>query len=113
MTGTLDPLRNPLDPLHKTPKDGRELFKQLYAAIDGQDRKVVLDAMANLLVNVLREVDDSQKKANDHVDQFAAMTKRLLDQHYDGLGRRRNIFPHHQIIEVPFLGRLDDLTGKS
>lgn len=102
----LDPLRNPLDPLRNTKPEGKEIFVEFCKVVVGRQRADVLDAMSNLLVNILREMDDTQKKANDHVDQFSAATKRLLDKHYTSTGRR-NIFPHTQVIDVPYLGKLD------
>lgn len=108
----LDPLRNPLDPLHKVEPNGRDIFVQLYQVIEGRDRRQVFDAVTNLLCNVIRAMEPTQVKANGRVDQFAAATKHILDQHYTNAGTRRNIFPHHQHVHVPYLGRLDDIGKK-
>lgn len=106
MTGNhLD--KNPLDPLRAGPKRGREIFELFYKISLGFDRADVLDATANLIVNLLRELCPTREKALTKVDQFAALLKGLIDKHYTATGRR-NIFPHTQNIDVPHI----DFTKK-
>lgn len=100
-----DPLRNPKDPLHRSGPDAeRELFRALGAACSGFPNEAVLGAAANLLVNAIRQSQPTRYAAREKFDELTARVRvLLLDQHYDALGKRRNVFPFHQVIEVPRL----------
>lgn len=101
-----DLLRNPKDPLHKSgPEAERELFRALGAVCSGFPQEAVLGAAANLLVNAIRQGQPTREGAREKFDELTARVRMLLlDQHYDGLGKRRNVFPFHQVIEVPLVG---------
>lgn len=93
---------NPLDPMRKSgPDQQRELFNMFCKVASGFGTDEVAGAAINLLVNALRQAHSTQPKALARLDEIAATAKGLLAQHYDALGRRRNIFPFHQTIEVP------------
>lgn len=98
-----DPLRNPKDPLHKSgPEAERELFRALGQVANGFPTEAVFGAAANMLVNAIRQSQPTREGAREAFDELIARVRLLLlDQHYDALGRRRNVFPFHQVIEVP------------
>jgi hypothetical protein len=55
-----------------------------------------------MLVNAIRQSQPTRQGAADTLDQLVSRVKLLLlDQHYDAMGKRRNVFPFHQVIEVP------------
>lgn len=93
---------NPLDPLRKSgPDQQRELFNAFCKVATGFSTEEVMGAALNLLVNALRQAHPTQAKALSRLDEISAAAKTLLASHYDALGRRRNIFPFHQTIELP------------
>ncbi|HJT63082.1 MAG TPA: hypothetical protein VJ797_15540 [Burkholderiales bacterium] len=101
----LDPLRNQKDPLHKSgPEAERELFRALSNVCNGFPNEAVVGAAVNMLVNAIRQSHSTRQGAADALDQLVAKVRiLLLDQHYDALGNRRNVFPFHQKIEVPHM----------
>lgn len=105
---SLDPLRNPKDPLHRSGPEGeRELFRRMSDACDGYTLELAVGAAANVLVNAIRQQHAQRRGAQEALEQLVArMRTLLLEQHYDGLGNRRNVFPFHQTIEVPPLSEL-------
>jgi hypothetical protein len=95
-------LTNAKDPLKETPDAERQLFNVLAAASRGFTNEQVVGAAVNLLVNVLRQSNATRRGAFEATDRAHAAMRQVLDAHYDASGRRRNIFPFHQVIEVPF-----------
>lgn len=96
-------LVNPKDPLHNNPEAERELFNALARACKGFSHDQVAGAAVNLLVNVLRQSNATREAAMAGTDRLHATMRQVIDAHYDALGRRRNVFPFHQVIEVPRL----------
>jgi acyl carrier protein phosphodiesterase len=98
---TTDPLRNTKDPLRKSgPEAEQELFRALGRACNDFPRDVVLGAAMNLIVNAIRQEHAGRNAACNAFDEVMARTKAvLLDKHYDEMGKRRNVFPFHQVIE--------------
>lgn len=94
---------NPKDPLSKTSDAQRELFDRLTASAAGFTIEHVAGAAANLIVNAIRQAHPSQKSALDSLDEIFSHVRTLLAGHYDTQGKRRNIFPFHQHLEVPML----------
>lgn len=92
---------NPKDPLLKADDAQRELFTRLTAAANGFQHDHVIGAAANLLLNAIRQQHATQRVALDSFDQLMARFREVLAEHFDGFGRRRNVFPFHQRIEVP------------
>lgn len=104
-----DPLRNKKDPLHKAgPEAGKELFRHFSQVAHGFPKDAVMDAAFNMIINMVRTSHDSWQKAEPLIDQIHAKVKTTLRDHYDPIGKRRNIFPFDQVIEMPFL----DLRNK-
>jgi hypothetical protein len=101
----IDPLRNPKDPLHKSgPEAERELFRAFGQLSNGFPMETVIGAAANVLVNAIRQGQPSREGAREKFDELVTKVRMLLlDQHYDALGKRRNVFPFHQTVEVPFI----------
>lgn len=101
----MDPLRNPNDPLHKSgPEAEKTLFRDMVSAANGYPLDIVAGATINILVNAVRQMNSTQKEAHVSFDELVSKAKSLLlDQHYDNMGNRKNIFPFHQNIEVPLL----------
>lgn len=95
---------NAKDPLANTGIEaGRELFKKLAVCCDGFARDAVLLAAGHLLLNVLRQGCANRLAAERAFDELAAGLKSvLLDQHYDLMGKRRNIYPYDQSITMPY-----------
>ena len=92
----------PKDPMiAASPNAECELFTQMAKAANGFSREQVVGAAINLVVNALRQTHAAQKGALDDFDMLTAKARALLAEHYDGMGKRRNVFPFHQTIEMP------------
>jgi hypothetical protein len=97
---------NKKDPLPKVgPEAQRELFQQFKQSASGFQQDDVVGAAVNVLVNALRQTHGSRKEAEKAFDELMGRTKGLLlDGHYDATtGKRLNIFPFHQVIEMPLM----------
>lgn len=101
----MDPLRNPKDPLHKTgPEAEKILFKDMVETANGFPLETVAGSAVNVLINAIRQMCSTQTEAETKFDEMFLKAKTvLLDNHYDNLGNRRNVFPFHQVIEVPHI----------
>lgn len=91
------------DPLKQTPEPQRELFDAFCKVAHGFSAEQVAGAAVNLVVNALRQSHPTLRGATGSFDQIVERTRAMIASHYDGLGKRRNVFPFHQIIEVPHL----------
>jgi hypothetical protein len=82
----------------------QELFEAMAKLCRGRPLDHVLSAASNLLVNALRQEVMLRKEAEAIIDELFAKAKTLLiDQHYDPVtGKRRNVFPFTQTLEMPF-----------
>jgi acyl carrier protein phosphodiesterase len=100
-----DPLRNDNDPLRKSgPEAEKELFRALSQLAHGYPNEAVIGAAMNVLVNVIRQAEPKREGARAKFDEVTARVRELLlGQHYDAAGNRRNLFPFHQVIEVPLV----------
>jgi hypothetical protein len=96
---------NAADPLLDTGPDKQKiLFDAMVRACHGHSTDVVIGAALNILVNAVRQSAASKDAAERDYNEITGKGKTLLFQHYDSVnGRRRSIFPHTQIIEMPFL----------
>lgn len=94
----------PKDPLPKAASDnGRVLFEKMAQVASGFSQEDVSNAAGNLLVNAIRQTCSTPQQADLAFDGLVARLKGLLlDQHYQN-GRRRNVFPFHQVIHVPLI----------
>ena len=93
--------QSPNDPLLKAPEAEAALFRAFVQAANGFSHDQVAGAAVNLLVNVLRQRNSGRQAALSDTDRIHASMRQILDAHYDAMGKRRNIFPFHQVIEVP------------
>lgn len=95
-------LVNPKDPLHQNPDAEKALFDALAKVCNGFASEQVVGAALNLVVNAIRQANATDKGALNAADAAHAAIRRILVAHYDNVGKRRNIFPFHQKVEVPF-----------
>ncbi len=103
-----DPLRNPKDPLHNTaPTSGRELFKRVSKIMDGFPHEAAMDAGFNMIFAAIRQGSSSWFTAEAAWDDKVGRAKQILRDHYDQNGKRRNVFPAHQIIDMPHFDARD------
>lgn len=100
------PYVNPKDPLHKAaaaPDAARELFGAFSKVAHGFARADAITAAVNVLVNAIRQDHPTRLGAERAFDELFGRTKNiLLEQHYDMVGKRRNIFPFHQTMNIPY-----------
>jgi hypothetical protein len=96
-------LNNPKDPLHSQSDAEKTLFEALAKVCNGFTQEQVAGAALNLIVNAIRQGYATDKGALDAADAAHAAMRKILVAHYDNAGRRRNIFPFHQIVEMPFV----------
>lgn len=96
-------LRNPDDPLRKTgPDASRNLLIEFGKVANGYPMEAVLQAAADVILNAIRQTHAKRSGAKDAFDAITTRTRDvLLSQHYDAMGRRRNVFPFDQKIEMP------------
>lgn len=89
------------DPIVKAgPDQQRELFNRFSQAASGFSIEDVNGAAANVLVNSLRQAHPTRQSAEASFDALFGRLKSLLVEHYDGSGRRRSVFPHHQVVHM-------------
>jgi hypothetical protein len=101
-------LTNPVngaDPLLGTgPEKQKILFDSMVRACHGHATDVVIGAALNLLINAIRQSAPSKDSAERDYNEIFGKGKGLLFQHYDSVtGKRRSVFPHTQVIEMPHL----------
>lgn len=91
---------NPKDPLNKAgPNSQLELFKRFSAVSNGFPADFVISAAANMIINALRQCYADRKMVETRFDELFGKSKTLLLDHYDSVsGKRKNIFPHTQVI---------------
>lgn len=97
---------NPNDPLTKVGAEGQqELFQSLVSSSAGHPKDDVINAAVNLLINAVRQHCSTRAVAEKTFDEIVGRAKSLLlDAHYDAAtNKRRNIFPFHQVIEMPLM----------
>lgn len=90
------------DPIKDTSPQGIVLFEKLSRASDGFSAEQVIDAGLNIVVNALRQTYATRDGAELVWDEFATRAKSNLMDCYDSTGRKKGIYPYHQIIRVPF-----------
>lgn len=111
---SLDPLRNPKDPLRKSgPDQQHELFRRFAREADGFSTEDAVGAALNVLINALRQAHSTRGAAEASYNEHVGRMKQILMNHYDGAGRRLNLFPHHQVINMPHLDDRDKIAETS
>lgn len=95
---------NQLDPLAKSDvasPSTQELFKKVSKVCDGFTPEQVADAAANLIINAVRQQYENRSGAERAFDNISGRAKNvLLERHYDGTGKRRNVFPFDQVVRI-------------
>lgn len=93
---------NPADPIvQRTDAAARELLGRFGKAAHDFSYGAIVAAALNLLVNGLRQAHDRRDAALARYDQLAAEGRAKLADSFDAAGRRRNVFPYDQRVEVP------------
>lgn len=100
--------KNGTDPLTDSPEAGRVLFDKINVASRGFPLEAVVNAASNVLLNVLRQRNETRDSAERDFNEMFGRLKSILLAHYDGAnGKRKSVFPFHQTIEVPFVSFRD------
>ncbi len=91
------------DPIRQGPMADQDLFRKMSSACNGFDTQAAVAASGNVLLNALRQQHAKRPEAERAFDELFGRLKAILMEHYDGpSGRRRNVFPFNQTIDVPF-----------
>lgn len=108
----MDPLRNEKDPLRQAgPSQQQELFRRFTAAANGFSMEDVIGAAMNLLVNAVRQSNPTWSRAAERYDDWMGRFKTVLHNHYDSVtGRRRNIFPFSQTVQIDHFDARDKIN---
>lgn len=98
------------DPLRSLQGQERLLFQQIGAFATGKNLEAVMGACLNMLINAIRQNYPLRKDAEAKFDELFGRAKTLLlTNHYDSVtGKRRNVFPHTQVVRMPY--HIDDET---
>lgn len=101
---TDDPLRNPKDPLRKSgPDQALQLFRALSLTAHGFVAEDVANAAANILINAIRHSHANRADAEARFNELFGRTKSTLLDHYDSVtGKRKSVFPFHQVVRPAF-----------
>lgn len=93
---------NPKDPLLASgPEQQRVLFDRYREASRDFPVDAVMGAAINLVVTALRQSRPSRQLAEQGFNEYAQKTLALLLEHYDSVtGKRKNIFPFTQVIQM-------------
>lgn len=91
-----------MDPINRVPTSSIALFERFSRAADGYSADSVLDAAFNIIVNSLRQAHNTRDKAGMSYDELTTKAKGHLMECYDSTGRKKGVYPYHQIIHVPF-----------
>lgn len=105
---------NPRDPLPKSiPNAGAVLMQKMSEVSDGFSADAVVDAAANMVLFMLRQVYADRQTAEARFDELMGRSKTILLSHYDSVtGKRRNIFPFKQNVQMPLVHFKDRFPGK-
>jgi hypothetical protein len=101
------------DPLLNGPEQGRLLYEAFTKLASGKQLDCVLDAAVNVIVNAIRQSEEKRVKAEAVYDELFGKGKSvLLEKHYDSVtGRRRNVFPHTQVVKMAYHHEDDEVRG--
>lgn len=92
------------DPIKQSgPNKQAELFQKVTDVCNGFPIEDVLVIAANLLINGVRQSAATWQQAEQQIDERFGRAKNVLHECYDGVGKRRHVFPFNQIIEMPFV----------
>ena len=101
--------KDKVDPLTMTSGEpGKVLFDRMSKAAVDFPHEAVVNGAGNVLLNVLRQRNETRDKAEKDFNEMFGRLKSILMAHYDGAtGRRRSVFPHNQVIHMPFVSLKD------
>lgn len=100
---------NPKDPMNKVLDDrARALFREFGKLCNGAPNDVILMAAFNVILSAVRQKHPRRQGALNDFDQMMIKFRTLLaDKHYSVSGKRLNIFPFTQNIEVSHFNAKD------
>lgn len=102
------------DPLLKASEDAqRALFENMSKVANGFSVEHVIGASANMLINAIRQSQSTRGKAETQFDELFGRMKAVLLDHYDGLGRKRGVFPYTQTIHANLFSSRNTFGGKN
>ncbi len=84
-----------------TPDPQKVLFERMSEVCNGFSAEQVLGASANVLINAVRQSQNTREKASSRYDELFTRMKGILMDHYDSFGRLKGIFPYNQNIDMP------------
>jgi hypothetical protein len=92
------------DPLGGLQGQEKILFDLFTGAASGKNLDAVLGAAVNLIINAVRQTYAKRSDAEARFDELFGRAKQiLLANHYDSVtGMRRSVFPHTQVVRMPF-----------
>jgi hypothetical protein len=100
------------DPLKgKAAPRAEELFAAFSRVAHGAPNDIILQAAFNLIINAIRQKNPRRQGALNEFGNITAKIKDVIANHYSVSGRRLNVFPHHQTIEVPHFDARVKLAG--
>ncbi len=88
------------DPMKRVPPTQEALFNQISKMASSCPIEHVIGACVNVMVNAVRQAYPSRTAALARFDDMVSKCRANLADHYDQMGKRRNVFPYHQTIEV-------------
>ena len=101
-----------LDPLNSAPAGARELFGNLSKVCHGFNNDDIIIAALNLVINAVRQ---NRARRDDAAELYDGAVTRgrhiLLEEHYDAAGRRRGVYPFHQVITPEPVKNLFKIKG--
>lgn len=94
---------NPKDPMNAVNDDrARQILQEVGKHLDNVPNDVVMLVAYNMLLNAVRQKHSRRQGALADFDEMTAKFRHLLaEKHYSVSGKRLNIFPFHQKIELP------------
>lgn len=107
---------NVKDPMNQIGSDQeRALFEAFNEASKGRDYRQVSGAALNLFVNAVRQSCPTRQQAERVYDEMVGRAKNLLlEQHYDPVtNKRRNVFPHTQVVQAELVHWNDKFNKKT
>jgi hypothetical protein len=92
------------DPLRSLRGQEEMLFRIFGSAATGKNADAVMGAAVNIIINCVRQNYPTRDGAEAKISElFGRATQLLLANHYDSVtGKRRNVFPHTQVVRMAY-----------
>jgi hypothetical protein len=92
------------DPLRTLRGQEEMLFRLFGSASTGKNADAVMGAAVNIIMNAIRQNYALRIDAEAKINELFGHAKQLLlANHYDSVtGKRRNVFPHTQIVRMAY-----------